>query len=35
MENKYVTPEMEITKFEVEDIITDSNGSEDQVWGEE
>ena len=28
MDKKYVTPEMEITKFEAEDIITTSGGYE-------
>lgn len=26
MEKKYVTPKMEITEFEAEDVITTSNG---------
>lgn len=33
MEKKYVTPEMEITEFEVEDVIQTSG--EDQDLGEE
>ena len=28
MEKKYVTPEMEITEFEVEDVIMTSGGDE-------
>lgn len=34
-EKKYVTPQMEITEFETEDIITTSGGRDDDEpdWG--
>jgi len=33
---KYITPEMEITEFETEDVITTSPGNGDQTeWGNE
>ena len=36
MEKKYVTPDMEIIEFEIEDVITTSSGNEDQqIPGEE
>ena len=31
---KYETPELEIVLFENEDIITDSNGLENDEWAE-
>jgi len=33
MKKKYVTPEMEITEFDVEDIITTSNTTTNDEWG--
>ena len=35
MKKKYVTPEMEITEFDVEDVIQTSGGEEDEDLGDE